>query len=113
MQVLIQVVSSKGESLRKKIANDRKLQDFDLQVTEQKQMGRSPGWMKLHSLQPDKHGAINIEWIESARTLLCRVVTRQKGKPHEIIGDFISYLLARHRFRIETISIIPCRKTNS
>lgn len=107
MQVLIQVVSTKSESLRKRIANDLKLEDFGLEVREQKQMGRSPGWLKIRSTWSDRHGAINIEWIDSAKTLMCRVVTKQKGKPYAIIGDFTAYLLSRFRSRIAAINIIP------
>lgn len=107
MQVLIQVVSTKSESLRKRIANDRKLEDFGLEVKEQKQMGRSPGWLKIKSISADRRGAINIEWIDSAKTLMCRVVTKREGKPHEIIGDFTAYLLGRFRKRIAAINIIP------
>ncbi len=105
MQVVIQVTSSKSQSLRKKIANDPKVGEFNLLVSEQKQMGRRPGWMKMHSISQDRHGAINIEWDEPSRTLRCRVVTRGHGKPHYIVGDFVTYLLARFHSHIQSINI--------
>jgi hypothetical protein len=74
MQVLIHVISKNSDSLRKKIANDKKLGEFKLQIAKQKQMGRSPGWLTIHSTYA--YGAIKVEWIDSSRTLLCRAVTQ-------------------------------------
>jgi hypothetical protein len=105
MQTLIHVVSSKPDSLRKKIANDPRLEKFKLQLAKQKQMGRSPGWLTLHSTY--SHGAIKVEWIDSSRTLLCRIITRGGGKPHDIVGDFVRYIFTRFRRRIEAITIVP------
>jgi hypothetical protein len=105
MQILIHVISKGSDSLRKKIANDRRLADFQLEIAKQKQMGRSPGWLTLHSTY--SHGAIKVEWIDSSRTLLCRAVTRGKGKPQDIVADFVRYLLARLRRRVEAITIVP------
>ena len=39
--------------------------------------------------------------------LSCRVVTRKPGRPHEIVGAFVAYLLARHRSQIHAINIYP------
>jgi hypothetical protein len=39
--------------------------------------------------------------------LVCRVVTKGASKPDELIGDFISYLFARHRRRIKAVNILP------
>ena len=107
MQVLVQVVCSRGPSLRQAIAADEKLSTFDLCVTEQKRPGRSHGWAKVHSSLEDRRGAINIEWDAKTQVLLCRVVTRGSGKPNLIIGDFVDYLLRRFARRIEAINIIP------
>lgn len=107
MQVLIQVVSTKDDSLRKRIANDTKLKEFGLSIRKKKQVGRSPGWLKLHSSYSDRHGAINVEWSESSRILTYRVVTKRAGKPFHIVGDFIAYMLGRFRTRIGAITIIP------
>jgi hypothetical protein len=50
---------------------------------------------------------VNIEWDADTKVLICRVVTRGRGKPNLIIGDFIDYLLKRFSRRIEAINIIP------
>lgn len=107
MQILIQVICSKGRSLRQEIVKDRKLDRYGLSVSEEKRPGRPHGWAKVHSTSYDRHGAINIEWEAKTRVLLCRVVTRGAGKPYLIIGDFVDYLLQRFARRIITINIIP------
>jgi hypothetical protein len=38
---------------------------------------------------------------------LCRVITRGKGRPNLIIGDFVDFLLHHFRRRIRAINIIP------
>jgi len=48
-------------------------------------------------------GVINFEWNNSARTLICRVITKLRNKPYNLIGDFIAYLLARQNKKIITI----------
>ena len=107
MQTLIQVISSGSDSLRDKIVNDAKLEDFNLAVSEQKRQNRSPGWSKIHSTNGDK-GAINIDWDAASRMLSCRVVTRKGGQTNAIIGNFIAYLLASkfHR-KIQAVQVIP------
>ena len=86
MQILIQVVCSKGRSLRQEIVKDGKLDKYGLSVSEEKRPGRPHGWAKVHSTGYDRHGAINIEWDAKTNVLLCRVVTRGAGKPNQIIG---------------------------
>ena len=54
MQILVQVLCSKGGSLREAIANDTRIDKFSLTVTSEKQPGRQPGWMKLHSAELQK-----------------------------------------------------------
>lgn len=106
MQVLVQVVCSRGRSLRQLILRDRRLDEFGLVVTEHKRQGRSHGWAKCHSTFHDRHGALNIEWDSDTQVLLCRVITRGSGKPNLIIGDFVDYLMRRFPKRIQTINII-------
>lgn len=107
MQTLVQVICSKGKSLRDFIVNDPKIELHDLQVGLQKKPGRSRGWAKIYSTQPDRRGVLNITWNSSVNILLCRVITKGEAKPHLIIGDFVDYLLHRCRRRIETINIVP------
>lgn len=107
MQTLVQVVCTRGPSLRESIVKHSKIEDYGLQVTLQKQLGRRHGWAKVHSTEPDRHGALNLEWDADTSILLCRVVTRGKGRPNLIVGDFVDYLLARFRKRIEAINVIP------
>lgn len=92
MQILVQVVCSKGPSLREAIVTDRKLDSFNLTVTEQKRQGRPHGWAKIHSSSPDRNGALNLEWDGDTSILVCRVVTRGPGRPNLIIGDFVVLL---------------------
>lgn len=102
MQTIIQVLCKSGNSLRDLIANDPKLEDYDLELIHSKRQHRNPGWAKLRSTTGE-WGAINFEWNSSSRTLTCRVVTRKQKKPFNIIGDFIAYLLARQSNKIVTI----------
>ena len=114
MQILIQVVCSKGKSLRQLIIDDKNIEEFQLVVSQEKRHNRAPGWAKIHSTQYDRHGAINIEWGSKINVLSCRVVTRGSGKPNLIVGDFINYLLhrfvLRRRSRVITINIVPLYK---
>lgn len=107
MQTLVQVICTKGVSLRDKISNHKQLEDLYLNVSERKRHDRSSGWTKVHSTLPDRDGAINIEWDADIRILICRVVTRGKGQPDLIIGDFVGFLLRNFKKRIEAINIIP------
>ena len=103
MQILVQVLCTKGASLREAIANDKRIDKFGLQVTSEKQPGRAPGWMKLHSADSAR-GALNVEWDSQSAILSARVVTRGSRKPSPIVGDFVNYLLAKHGTRIQTIT---------
>jgi hypothetical protein len=107
MQVLIQTICTSGESMRVAVANHAKLKDHALKITEQKKKGRSRGWTKVRSTVPGRHGAINIEWDADTSVLISRVVTRGKGQPNHIIGDFVDFLIRRFRSRIHAINIIP------
>ncbi len=107
MQTLVQVFSSHRRSLRDLIVNDRRLTKFQLAVVTEKKPGRPHGWAKLHSTDQEGFGAINLEWHQATKMLICRVITKGSGRPNIIIGDFIDYLLACHRTKIGTITIIP------
>jgi len=107
MQSVIQVTCYRGGSLREALANDRRLEKYNLAVSRQKTPGRSPGWAKLHSTDPDIPGAINLEWDPATKTLMARIVTKGKCTPDRITGDFIAYLIRRHRKRIRSILILP------
>lgn len=102
MQLIIQVISFQRDSLRNRIVNDNKLKDYGLYVVEKKKVGRPHGWAKLHSLEPHRDGAINIEWSGRAKMLICRV-TRESLRPSGITGDFVEYLLARYRTHIMAV----------
>lgn len=104
MQTIIHVISHKGQSLRGRIARDPKLGKFKLYTAEGKRRSRRRGWTKLRG---DAQGAINIQWDAPCQMLVCRVVNRLGGTPHEITGHFMAYLLARFRREIRAIHIIP------
>ena len=105
MQTIIQVFSKGSKSLRNRVINDKKqLEQLGLVVFKQKQQGRTHGWAKLH--MNDHNGAINMEWHAASQMLICRVVTRG-GKPHDIAGAFITFLLARFSKQIASIYILP------
>ncbi len=106
MQTLIQVICSHGPSLRDRIVHDTRIERDQLVVSESKRMDRSRGWTKVHGLTDDAYGAINIQWLPAASTLLCRVVTRGKD-PGPITGLFVAYLMTRHRARVDAIHVVP------
>lgn len=102
MQITISAICTPGTSLRQTIASDKRLEDYGLVAMKQQEPGRKPGWLKLHS-SDGKRGAINVEWDTNGRMLLARVVTRGSREPSPIVGDFVTYLLARHSSRIKVI----------
>jgi hypothetical protein len=107
MQSVIQATCYRGGSLREAIANDPCLEKYQLAVSRQKISGRNPGWAKVHSTVPQVHGAINLEWDTATKTLMVRIVTKGKSTPDRITGDFIAYLVRRHRRRIRSILLLP------
>jgi hypothetical protein len=102
MQILVQVLCTKGRSLREAIATDARLERFGLLVTRQMQPGRAPGWLKLHAIVT--RGALNVEWDAQSAVLSARVITRGTRRPSPIVGHFINYLLARHHGRVQSIT---------
>lgn len=107
MQTVVQVVCKKGGSLRDAIAKDNRIDQYDLTILREKKPGRRPGWTKVRSTAEGRRGSLNIQWSGSTGVLTCRVVNRGSGKPSLVIGDFIEYLLDRHRRRIRTINLFP------
>lgn len=104
MQILVQVLCSKGPSLREAIAKDERLSRFGLQVTRQMQPGRAPGWLKVHAADPAIQGAMNIEWDTQSAVLSARVITRGSRRPSPIVGMFVNYLLHRFQRRVQSIT---------
>lgn len=109
MQILVQVICSRGLSLRDAVRTHPKLSAYDLQVIEHQKPGRPHGWSKVHSTSSRVHGAINLEWDADTAILLCRVVTKGKGRPNLIIGDFVDFLIRHFSKRIQAINIVPRR----
>ena len=107
MQTLVLVVCSPGLSVRDAIANDPKLGRHDFEILLERKAGRAPGWTKLRSRAQGRLGSINIQWSAATKVLSCRVVNRGSGKPNLIIGDFVDYLLQRHRRRVKIIAVFP------
>lgn len=105
MQTLIHVVCSKGRSVRDAVANDKNLEESGFHLLKEKQQGRKPGWTKLRGAREGRRGTINIQWNASSFILMCRVVNKGAGRPHLVVGDFIDYLLSRHKRRIRQITI--------
>jgi hypothetical protein len=106
MQTVIEVVCSKGASLRDAIADDRHFGNYEFEILKEKQPGRRPGWTKIRSTDSSRQGTINIAWNSATHTLTCRVVNRGKAKPSLVIGDLVCYLLDRHRRRIKLLLIL-------
>ena len=104
MQTVIQVVCKGGKSLRDVIASDKKVEDYRIKLVHSKRQHRSPGWAKLTSTVGEP-GAINFQRNGSSHTLTCRVVTKNRNKPYNIVGDFVAYLLAKYSKRIVTVLI--------
>ena len=103
MQIFVQVLCTKGPSVRQRIADDRRIDRFGLQVTKEAQPGRAPGWMKLHATDATR-GVLNVEWDTQSAVLSARVITRGSRKPSPIVGDFVNYLLQRHAMRVQSIT---------
>ena len=107
MQTLVQVVCTPGLSMRDAIANDPKLDAHNFEILLERKAGRFPGWTKVRSRAEGRRGSINMQWNTATKVLSCRVVNKGSGKPNLIIGDFVDYLLQRHRRRIKLISVLP------
>jgi hypothetical protein len=107
LQTLVHVFCTLGPSVRDAIANDPKLGAHHFEILLERKPGRSPGWTKLRSEAENRRGSINVQWNAATKVLSCRVVNKGAGKPNLIIGDFVDYLLQRHRRRIKLITVLP------
>jgi hypothetical protein len=107
MQTVIQVFTAGRTSLRERIGNDEKLEAWRLRVIRRHKQGRKPGWAKIGSTEAEVRGTINVVWDGSARILTCRVVSKMGNKPSQLIGDFMAYLIERHRRTIRTVNLFP------
>jgi len=107
MQTLLQVVCTKGKSLRDSIVNDAGLSKDGFQIQKKRKRGRPHGWAKIHSIQVERRGALNLRWASDTNIMECRVVNRGAGRPHLILGDSIDYLFRRHCKRIKAVMILP------
>ncbi|MBI4194417.1 MAG: hypothetical protein HY526_04995 [Betaproteobacteria bacterium] len=105
MQTVIQVVCKTGRSMRDAVANDPTLEENGLKIVKERKHGRSPGWTKVKSAMSDRRGTVNVQWNASTSILMCRIVNRGAGKPNLLVGDFVDYLLARHKKRVRHITI--------
>jgi len=110
MQTVIQVLCKKGKSLREVITKDQQIENepYRLKRKKCKSPSRPNGWTEVSSLDRSP-GALKIEWDASAQTLICRVITKLGNSPSSIVGNFVSYLVARHSKRFVTIIISTIR----
>lgn len=104
MQTVIQVISSRSESLRDRIVNDPGLGRCQLSLVQEKKKGRNRGWAKITGSR-NAQGALNLEWQPSARILLGRIVTRGGSCPALLAACYVHYLLSRYRDEIVSIQI--------
>ena len=58
MQLLVQLICTPGTSLRESISRSRRASDYGLKVRQQRHPVGANGWTKLHSIRPDRDGAI-------------------------------------------------------
>lgn len=104
MQTLVQAFCrGRIGSLRKKISNDKQLEDYKLTVIKHKSKNRRRGWLKLKAV--GANGALNIEWNARTKILWTRIVNKGDGRPGEIAGYFVTYLLAKHWRIVKSIHL--------
>jgi hypothetical protein len=107
MQTLVDTYCKKGPSLRDAIAQDhRRLEAHKLVVVAVQKPGRYPGWLKLRSLNSAVRGAVNLTWHQGG-LLRGRIVSKGSQPPGPIVGDFVGYLLTRHKRRVRTVVVVP------
>jgi hypothetical protein len=106
MQTHVQVVTTSKESLRAKIVKDPKLGDY-FEIIKKQKPGRSPGWARLRSTDASIQGTIQIVWDAKTQMLLCTIVNKAEGRPADIVGVLVRYLLSsRFSKKILVINII-------
>lgn len=107
MQTLVQVLCTRGPSVREAIGAYGRIARYNLQVTKQHRPGRAHGWAKVHSTRKQRRGAMNLEWDPKTSILTGRVVTRGKNRPNRLIADFVDFMLgSRFKGRVKSINIV-------
>jgi len=107
MQTIVQVMCTGAKSMRLDIVNDSRLKKHEFEIIQEKKLGRSPGWLKVSSYADGRRGSLNIQWHPATKILTCRIINRGSGRPNLVLGDFVDYLLERHRKRIKLITVVP------
>jgi len=108
MEQLIQVHAKRNKSLREKILADiYGLEKAGFIVRKEKTMGRNPGWAEIIPNDKLVNGTIKISWEPTTEILTCRVSNTGTGKPYPILGDFINYLVERHKTKIKFLVVVP------
>ncbi len=112
MQTTFQVFVRRGPSFRQHIIKDigevwpeKDKESCYLRVLRGKAADRNPGWAKVAGRLHGYPGTINFAWDPNASVLLCRAITKGRNRPHDLMGDFVAYLLQRHWKRILAINV--------
>jgi len=72
-------------------------------VDTAKKRERSPGWAKIKGFK--LHGVLNVEWEGGQRMLTVRAIAKKGNNPHDLMGQFVAYLLKFHQRRVDFITI--------
>ena len=108
MEQLIQVHAKRNKSLRDKILADVVgLEKAGLSVRKEKTKGRNPGWAEITSDDKSVNGTIKISWEPTTEILTCRISNMGTGKPYPILGNFINYLMEKHKTKIKFLVVVP------
>jgi len=98
-------VTKSKVSLRDEIVNDRRLNNY-FWIVKKQEPGRAPGWARLRSINKDSKGTIQLKWDAKTKMLLCSIVNKANGRPADIVGELISYLLSNFQKKIRVINIL-------
>lgn len=108
MEQIIQVHAKRNRSLREKILADYQgLDNAGLTVRKEKTKGRNPGWAEIISSDKSVNGTIKISWEPTTEILTCRVSNTGTGIPFPILGNFVNYLIERHKAKIKFLVVVP------
>jgi hypothetical protein len=105
----VQVVTTSIKSLRNRIVNDPKLDEY-FRIIKKQEPNRAPGWARLRSIHSTQQGTVQIEWNAKTKMLLCSIVNKAKGRPDDVVGELVRYLLCRFSNHIRLITIIPQKR---
>jgi hypothetical protein len=106
VQTLVQVICTPGLSVRDAIANDPKLDAHQFEIVLERKAGRAPGWTTLRSRARVVAVPSTFNGAPQPSPVLPRR-NKGSGRPNLIIGDFVDYLLQRHRRRVKVITVLP------